>query len=168
MRLQIVEQASHLGRLHVPLEVVEHDVIGLVADVEAVDVALAQVEIRPQDRQEAGEVVVLARVDPDEVRKCGRARHLRAQVGRDAPRLLPVARDDADEARLEGVVLVLLGEVTRLVEQATDLGRGELLVGDSADGRELLGADRRAAARHHHLLVPRQQRHRLAEVADLL
>ena len=31
MRLEIVEQAAHLRRLHVPLEVVEHDVVRLVA-----------------------------------------------------------------------------------------------------------------------------------------
>ena len=168
MRLEIVEQATHLRCLHVPFEVVEHDVVGLVAHVEAVDVALAEIEVGSQDGQEAGEVVVLARVDPDGIRERGRARHLRAQLGRHATGLVPVARDDADQARLERVVFVLLAEVPQLVEQAPDLGRGELLVRDPADRRELLGANCGPAPRHHHLLVPRQQRHRLAEVADLL
>ena len=79
--LDVVEEPAHLGRLHVALEVVEHDVVRLVADVEAFDVALAQVEVRAQDRQEAGEVVVLARVDPDLVGEGTRACDVGAQLG---------------------------------------------------------------------------------------
>ena len=90
--LQVVEERAHLGRLHPALEVVEHDVVRLVADLEAVDVALAQVEVLAQRRQERREVVVPARLDPDRVRERRGARHLRAQLGGHLARLLPVAR----------------------------------------------------------------------------
>ena len=83
--LQVVEDPAHFLRLHPALVVVEHDVVRLVADLEALDVALAQVEVLAQHGQECLEVVVLARLDPDRVRERGRARHLGAQVGRHLP-----------------------------------------------------------------------------------
>ena len=148
----------HLCRLHAALVVVEHDVVRLVADLEAVDVALAQVEVLAEHGQERREVVVAPRGHPDRVRERRRARHLRTQVGRHLARLVPVARRDADEARLERVVLVLVSEVVQVLEETADISRDELRMGDPADGCELLGANRRAAARHHHLLVPAEQR----------
>jgi hypothetical protein len=46
--LHVLEQLPHLGRLHVALEVVEQDVVGLVEVVdEELDVALAEVEVPP-------------------------------------------------------------------------------------------------------------------------
>ena len=59
--LQVVEEPAHLLRLHPALVVVEHDVVRLVVDLEAVDVALPQVEVLAQHGQERGEVVPLAR-----------------------------------------------------------------------------------------------------------
>jgi len=79
--LQVVEDVPDLLRGHVALVVVEHDVVRLVHDLEAVDVPLAQVEVLPQDRQEAREVVVLARLHPHRIRERRRPRHLGAQVG---------------------------------------------------------------------------------------
>src|SRR5205823_14145072 len=58
-------------------------------------------------------------------------------------------------------------EVRGLVEEAADLGRGEPFVDDAAERRELLGAPRRAARRHHRLLVPTEDRACSGEVADL-
>ena len=131
--LEVVEDAPHLGRLHAALVVVEHDVVRLVADLEAVDVALAQVEVLAEHGQERREVVFAARSDPDRVRERRRARHLRAQVRRHLARLLPVATRDADQARLERVVLVLLAEVAQVVQEPADISRDELRVRDAAD-----------------------------------
>ena len=167
MLLQVVEEAAHFGGLHPALVVVEDDVVRLVGHLEALDVALAQVEVRPQGRQERLEVVVAPRVDPHLICKRGRARHLRAEVGRHLARLLPVACGDPDQARLERVVVVLLAPVAQVVDQRAHLGRRELLMRDAADGRQLLGANRGAAPRHHHLLVPAEERQRLAQIADL-
>ena len=113
------------------------------------------------------EVVCLARLDPDGIGERRRAGHLRAQVGRYLAQLLPVAGGDADEARLERVVLVLLAPVAQVVEELADLGRGELGVRDPADGGHHLGAQRRTAGRHHHVLVPAEQGRRLHEIGDL-
>ena len=154
----------HLGRLHATLVVVEHDVVRLVADLEAVDVALAQVEVLAEHGQERREVVVAPRRHPDRVRERRRARHLRTQVGRNLARLVPVARRDTDEARLERVVLVTGAEVAQVLEETADISRDELRVSDPADGCELLRANGRAAARHHHLLVPAEQRRGLPQV----
>jgi hypothetical protein len=52
---------------------------------------------------------------------------------------------------------VLRLETLQVVEQAPELGRDELLVGDPADRRELLGADGGAPRGHHRLLVPAEQ-----------
>ena len=52
MLLQVVEQPADVFRLHAALVVVEHDVVRLVADFEAVDVLLAQVEVLAEHRQE--------------------------------------------------------------------------------------------------------------------
>ncbi len=168
MLLQVVEDRAHLGRLHLRLEVVEERVVGLVElAVEALDVAVAELEVLAQRRQEGGEVVALAGLDPDRDRERRRARHLRAQLGGDLARLLPVAAGDADQARLERVVLVLRLEGLELLEEPTDLGRGELVVGDAPERRELLGATGCSAGRHHHLLVPGEQRGGMREIGDL-
>jgi len=90
VRLQVVEDLPDFLRLHPTLVVVQHDVVRLVDHVEAVDVPLAQVEVLAQDGQERLEVVVLPRLDPHRVREGRRAGHLRAQIGRHLPQLLPV------------------------------------------------------------------------------
>ena len=154
--LQVVEDAAHFLRRHVALVVVEDDVVRLVLHVEAVDVALPEVEVLLEHGKERREVVRLPRLDPHRVGERRRPRHLGPQIGRHPARLLPVARRHADEARLEGVVVVALAPVAQLVEQRPDLRVDELRVGDPPDGRELLGADRGALRRHHHVLVPAQ------------
>src|SRR5437763_17057845 len=62
---------------------------------------------------------------------------------------------------------VLLLEVRQFVEEATDLARREPLVDHPPERRQLLGATRCAARRHHRLLVPAEDRARPGEVADL-
>ena len=165
--LQVVEDAPDFLRRHVALVVVEDDVVRLVLYLEAVDVALAQIEVLPQDGQERLEVVRLARVDPHLVRERGGARHLGAQLRRHLARLLPVAGADADQARLERVVVLLLAPAAQVVEQPADLGRDELRVRDAPDRRHLLRPDRRALLGHHHVLVPAEESGGLDEIRDL-
>ena len=165
---QVVEDRSHLGRRQAALEVVEEGVVGLgVVALEAGDVAAAQLEVLTQRREEAREVVVLACLDPDGERERGRPRHLGPQLGRHLARLLEVLAGHRDQARLERVGVVLGREGGELVEQAADLGRDELVVDDPAERRELLGPGRRTARRHHHVLVPAEQRGGAGDVADL-
>ena len=165
--LQVVERLAHDRALHPGLVVVEQRVVGLVVvAVEALDVALAQLQVVPQHGQEAREVVALSGLDPDGIAERRRARHLRPEVGRNLAFLLPVAAGDPDEARLEGVVLVLLLEARELVHEPADLRRDELVVRDPPERRQLLGADAGAARRHHHLLVPAEQLGRRRQVRD--
>ena len=165
--LQPSEDGTHLGRLHAGLEVVEQDVVRLVVVVEALDVLAAQVEVVAEGGQELREVRVLPRLDPHGHRQGGGARHLTAQLGRDAACLLPVAADEPDQARLVRVVRLRLLEAGQRVEQPTHLVGGERFVRDPAEGRELLGADAGASGRHLDLLVPAEERRRAVEILDL-
>src|SRR5579884_922316 len=166
--LQVVEDRAHLGGPHPALVVVEDDVVGLVVlAVEAVDVAAAEVEVRAQDGQERREVVLRARPHPDRVAARGGTGELRPELRRHPARLLVVAPRHADEARLEGVVGMLLLEALELLEQAADLGRGELLVGDATERRERLRTVGGAPGRHHRVLVPGEHLRRPPEVGDL-
>ena len=165
--LDPVEHGSHLGRLHAGLEVVEQHVVRLVVVVEALDVPPTEVEVGAQGRQELREVRVLSRLDPDGHRERRGARHLAAQLGGHAARLLPVATDEPDQARLVRVVRLRLLEAGELVEQAPHLVRGKGLVGDPVDGRQLFGADAGTAGRHLHLLVPAEKGRRAVEILDL-
>src|SRR5262249_13476151 len=96
-----------------------------------------------------------------------RAGELCPQLRRHLARLLPVAASDADQARLEGVVVVRRLEIGELLQQPTDLRRRELLVRDAAQGRQLLGPTGSAPRRHHRLLIPCEHGDRAAQVVDL-
>src|SRR3954471_10265515 len=54
--LDLREDARHLGRLHLRLEVVEEDVVRLIRLFEAVDVPLPELEVALEQRQEEPEV----------------------------------------------------------------------------------------------------------------
>jgi hypothetical protein len=165
--LEPVEDRSHLGCLHPGLEVVEEDVVRLVVVVEAFDIAAAQLEVVAEGGQELGEIGLLPRLDPDRHRERGGSGHLPAQLGGDAPRLLPVAADEADQARLVGVVVERVLERREPVEEAPDLVGGQRLVRDPVESRELLRANACPAGRHLHLLVPAEERRRSVEIVDL-
>ena len=130
--LQPVEDGADLGRLHPGLEVVEEDVVGLVVVVEALDVAAPQLDVRAQCGQELREVRLLPRLHPDRHRERGGAGHLGAQLRRHPPRLLPVAADEPDQARLVRVVVERVLVRRELVEQPADLVGRERFVRETA------------------------------------
>ena len=104
-RADRVEDLRNLGRLHQRLEVVQERGVGRVVPVEALGIAPLQLEVPLERREECGEVVVRAGVDPDLVSLCRSSQHLGAEVGRDLPRLFPVATCHANQARVVRVVL---------------------------------------------------------------
>ncbi len=161
------EHLGHLGRLHVRLEVVEERRVGRVLPLEALDVAALELEVALERGKEPGEVVRRARLDPHLVSESRSARHLDPQLGRHAALLLPVAARDADQARVVGVVVERLFQRTQPLEQASHLVVDELLVDDTAQRRERLGAGRMAAGRHRDLLIPGQDVSRSGEIGDL-
>ena len=164
LALEPVEDALHLGRRRSRLEVVEEDVVRIVGRLEARDVLALQLELPVEPRPEGGVVVLLARDDPRLHALGRRLGQLAGEVGRDAPRLLPVAARDADQAGVVGVVGKGGLEVAQLVDELADPVVAEPLVGDPLDRREPLGADRGTRRRHHHHLIPVEQRKRRAEV----
>ena len=161
------EDLGDLGRLHERLEVVEERRVRRVVPLEALDVAALQLEVPFEHREEAGEVVVRARLDPDLVAESRRTSHLGAKLGRHAALLLPVAARDADQARVVRVVLERLLERPEAFEQTADLVVDELLVRDAAQRRERLGPRRMPAGRHRHLLIPGENEERAREIGDL-
>ena len=112
-------------------------------------------------------VVLGARFRPDVVAVRGRTRHLGRQLGRDAPRFLPVAARGADQGSVVGVVVQLRLVAGEVVEQRPDLVRDELLVRDPVERRDLGAANGATAGRHHHGLVPEEDLLRSAQVVDL-
>ena len=158
---------AHLGRLHPRLEVVEEHVVRLVVALEALDVAALQLDGALEVGEEECEVVVLACLRPDVVRLGGGAGHLGGELGGDAAHLVVVAARRPDQRRLVGVVVELLLVPGEILEQRADLVGDELLVRDPVERRQLLPADRAAARRHHHGLVPEQHLQGPAQVVDL-
>jgi hypothetical protein len=117
--------------------------------------------------EEEREVVVLARLGPDIVRLGSRAGHLGGELGRNAAQLVVVAAGGADQRRVVGVVVELLLVLGEILEQHADVVGDELLVRDLVERRQLLPADRAAAGRHHHGLVPEEHLQGPAQVVDL-
>ncbi len=62
---------------------------------------------------------------------------------------------------------MLFFERLESLEEPADLGVGETVVCDPPERRELFRPDRRAARRHHGLLVPAEDRRRLRQVGYL-
>ncbi len=166
-RAEGCEHLAYLGRRHPRLVVVEQCRVGQVGRLEALDVAALQLDVRAQVGEERGEVVVLAGLDPGVVAARGGAGHLDAQFGRDAARLVVVATRDADQARVVGVVGERLLERGEPLQEAADLGIGEAVVDDAAEGRKRLGAGLGAEWRHGDALVPSEHSRGAAEVRDL-
>src|SRR5207248_7306001 len=98
--LQVFEDALRLGGRHPLLVVVEEDVIWVVVGLEAVDVAPLELELPLEVRAQDLEVAPLARLEPGAEAERASPGQLGAQLGRDAPRLLVLAAQDADQRPL--------------------------------------------------------------------
>ena len=103
-------RAPHLGRRHAALVVVEHDVVRLVVvAVEAVDVAACAARGSCAGRAGTSRSRCPCAPRPRPGSRATAERDISARrSGRHLARLLPVAARDADQARLERVVVVLL------------------------------------------------------------
>ena len=109
-------------------------------------------------------VACLARLEPRLVADRACARHLGAEVGRDAALLLVVAARDADHACLERLALVLGLKTAELLEQLAELRRGRELVRHAGERALRFRARRRTLGRHLRLLVPAEQSLRAVDV----
>ena len=79
---------------------------------------------------------VAAGFDPGVVATRRRPGHLDLELGGHAPRLLPVASRDPDQAGVVGVVRERLLVRAQLLQQAPDVVRDERLVDDATECRE--------------------------------
>ena len=168
LALELVEDRAHLVAGQPLVEVVEEDVVlrFVAHPLEAIDVAVGQLEVLLQVRQEGGEVRLLARVDPGRKRHRADPGHLGPELRRDALRLLVVAARDPDQAAVVRVEARLFLVVAHLVEQAPDLVVDEELVREAVERPELLGSHLSALRRHLRVLIPAQDRARHVQVVD--
>src|SRR5439155_11834798 len=104
LALQMLENPLRLGGRQPVLVLVEEDVIRVVVGLEARDVAPLELELPLDVRPEDLEVAPLARLEPGAEPERAAARQLRAQLGRDAPRPLALAAEEADQARVVRLV----------------------------------------------------------------
>src|SRR5207302_2723987 len=116
-------------------------------------------------RKECGKVRLVLRGTPGCQAECARAAHLTRQARGYANGFLVVAASHADEAGLEGVVVVIV--LAQVVEESTELLRDELFVRESPDRRTRVRASLRAARRHHDPLIPEEKCLRLAQIVHL-
>jgi hypothetical protein len=121
----------------------------------------------PERRQEDPVVRRRARLEPRRLRLGALAQPGGRELRRDAPRLLPVAPGDADQAGVVGVVRERFLEWRQPFQQPSRLVVDEALVHDPAERGERLRACRRSTGRHHRALVPAQHAERSLQVVDL-
>jgi hypothetical protein len=160
------EDFRDLDCRHGRFEVVEERRVRRVGPLEALCVAALEVEVPLERGEEPCEVACLSRLDPKFVAE-RRVHHLRLELGRYLPLLLPVAARDPDEARVVGVIVEGLLERAKPVEKAPQLVVHETLVVDPTERRERLGAGGVPSGRHRHLLIPVQEPERAVEIRDL-
>ncbi len=135
--------------------------------VEALDVAVAQLELALQGALEAAEVGRRQRLLPGLEPERLRARDLRRQVLGHADGLLEVAPRPVDEPRLVRVGVLPRRPRLERVEQAAELRVGLARVENALERRGHLGPRSGAARRHHRVLVPEHQRAERLEVVHL-
>ncbi len=146
------------------LVVVEERVVGVVDVVEALDVAVAELDVAGERGEEGRGVLAPAGLLPGAFAVGCCSGHLGAQLGGDPPGLRGVARTHADGRRVDRIGKFGVGEP---VEEAGELIGGQQPMAHPDQRRELLGATRLAARRHLGALVPEEQRPRSPEVGDL-
>ncbi len=113
LRLDLVEDARDLGRLHLGLEVVEQDVVRLVAAARSIrrsGGAARRCARAPEEELEVGRRL---RLHPDRRRLGGRARHLDAELGRHVHGLVVRAAGEAEQAGVVGVGVERVGRAAR-------------------------------------------------------
>jgi hypothetical protein len=165
LALELREDLLDLRGRHPLFVVVQEDVVRL--PVEAVDVPPLELDVPLEIRKERLEVGALPRLRPHRQRGYRCVRDLPAQLGRHSARLLPVAPGDADEAGVVGIRVEALLVRPQVLEQPPDAVGGEALVADPLQRRDFLGAQRRRAGGHQHLLVPLEEQRGASEVDDL-
>ena len=167
---QFGQHLSHLIGGHLRLVLVEQGVVRVGEPgeaLEALGVALGEVDVLPKVREQHREVRALLGLDPGRLGDRARVRHLGLELRGNPGRLLPVPGDDADEVgvdRLTGRNVALLG--SDLVDQPADLIVDEHLVAHAREGRQGLRPRLGAGRGHHRALVPGQQRGGPAQVMD--
>ena len=164
---QRLEQRPQLGGRQAGLEVVEQQVVGVLDGLEARDVAVAQLDVAGERVAEQREVRRRARLLPGLLAQRVGVAHLGGELRGHADRLLVIALDRGEQAHVVGVRVLPLGRRRERVEQAPDLGVGELAVADELERGGVVGAGGGAARRHHRVLVPEQHRVDAAEVGQL-
>ena len=142
---ELGEQRPQLRGRHVGLVVVEQDVVAVLEAGEAVDVAVAQLDLALERVAEAGEVGRGPRLLPRRLAERRRAARLGGQAGRDAHRLLEVAPQLAQEAHVVGVRVLLGRPGLERVEQPAQLRLGQPVVRDGLERRRLVAAGARPA-----------------------
>ncbi len=162
-----VEDRLHLCGRHPGLVFVEERVVGRVALLHQLGPPERDVVHPLQRRQEHREVILLARLEPRDVRLAALTRPRGCDLGRNASCLLPLPARDADEARVVRVVAELRLERGDLVEQSPDLVRDEALVDDTGERCRGLRPGGCALRRHHRALVPAQHPEGALEVVEL-
>ena len=168
LRLDLVEDAAHLGGLHLRLEVVEQDVVELVARLEARDIAAAELEVPLERGQERRVARGGLRLHPDRRRLRRGAGHLGRELRRDAHGLLVEPPPEANQARVVGVRVERLPHRLELVEEPADLGLDQPLVGELLEQTQMPAAGRGAGRGHCRPLVPREQHRQRFEAVNLL
>ena len=167
LRTEHVEDGSNLGRRHPRLVLVEEGVVGRVARLLALgpaerDLVDAPNAGRKTAKSEAARASSQAACAFELSREPGRR-----ELGRHAPRLVPVAPHDPEQARVVRVVVELRRQWLGALEQPPDLVGDEALVDDPAERRERLRAGGRALRRHRRPLIPAQHAERPLEIVDL-
>ena len=152
------EQRPQPRRGHAGLEVVEEHVVGVLGLREAVDVAVAELQVGGQRVAEAGVVGRRAGLLPGRLADGRGAAEVGGQRGGHAHRLLDVAAQRGDQADVVRVGVLLRRPRPQRVEQPAELRVAQLLVGERLQRRLVVAARGRAARRHHRVLVPEHQR----------
>ena len=161
------EQRPQLRGRQPGLEVVEQDVVGVRGGLEALDVAVAQLDVARQRVAEVREVRGRAGLLPRLLAERGGVAHLRRQRAGHAHRLLVVAPDGGEHPHVVGVGVLVGRPRVEAVEQPADLGIGDAAVADQLERRGVVRAAGRPVGRHHRVLVPEQQRVDAIEIAQL-
>ncbi len=164
---QVLEDDLDVGGLHPRLEVIQQGVVGMLGRREEGDVPLGEFYHLFEMRAEDGEFRFLTGFHPGIEGFGGDDGRLDHELGRDALGLFVIAGRDADQRRIVigGIDTCKLG--LEVFEQPSNLVRSELDLRQFAQRTELVPAGFGAALRHVGLLVPAEDRARIAQVGHL-